>query len=142
MYAAVAPEEAEGGSEDGAGGNADGGSENEDRIGMSGHYPGEGTDDVEAEWFGCPGAWLIVEPAALAVLTGARLDFRASSKPPRFRVEANPNTPQRCPCRRSFGQEWPGPRQSSCRAYAPMPWDDDYEPPADWARRTGWTRRT
>ena len=95
VYAALAPEEIDGGSEDGAGGNADGGGENEDRIGRRRHHPGEGTDDVEAEWFGCPGAWLLVEPAALTVLTGARLDYRASSKPPRFRVEANPNTPQR-----------------------------------------------
>ena len=135
VYAALAPEEIDGGSEDDAGGK-------ENRGVRPVHHPGGSADNVEAEWFGCPGAWLLVEPAALTVLTGARLDYRASSKPPRFRVEANPNTPQRCPCRRSFGAEWPGPRQPTCRAYAPMPWDESYEPPADWARRTGWARRT
>lgn len=92
------------------------------------------------ERYGCPGAWLIVSPAAAEVLPGATLDYGARLKPPRFRVPRNPNVADACPCRRSFGGPWPGPRQPTCRSYEPMPWDDDYEPPQDWARRTGWER--
>lgn len=55
--------------------------------------------------FGCAGAWLHVDDDALDLLRGARLDYTPQSKPPRFRVLANPNTPQVCPCRRSFGPE-------------------------------------
>lgn len=73
--------------------------------------------------FGCPGALLAVSPAAGDVLTGARVDYGASLKPPRFRVVANPNTPLRCPCNRSFGRAWPGRGQPSCQATAPMPWN-------------------
>lgn len=74
--------------------------------------------------FGCPGAVLSVSEAALPLLTGARLDYSARIRPARFRVLANPNTPQRCPCNRSFGREWPGRGQPDCRAATPMPWDD------------------
>lgn len=94
----------------------------------------------DAECFGCPGAWLVVDPEAVGLLEGATLDYGARLKPPRFRVTSNPNTPEVCPCRRSFGSAWPGPRQPTCRAYRPMPWDDDYEPPLEWARRTGFRR--
>lgn len=73
--------------------------------------------------YGCPGAWLVVSQAAEAVLAGATLDYSDRLRPPRFRVLRNPNTEQHCPCRRSFGQPWPGPRQPTCRAYQPMPWD-------------------
>ena len=79
-----------------------------------------GGDD---EGFGCPGAVLAVSPAALPLLTGARLDYSARIKPPRFRVLGNPNTPDRCPCNRSFGAEWPGRGHPDCRATTPMPWD-------------------
>lgn len=73
--------------------------------------------------FGCRGAVLAVSESALPLLTGARLDYSARIKPPRFRVIGNPNTPDRCPCNRSFGREWPGRGQPECRAYEPMPWD-------------------
>ena len=73
--------------------------------------------------FGCPGTVLGVSESALPVLTGARLDYSPRVKPARFRVIGNPNTPQRCPCNRSFGQQWPGRGQPDCRAAAPMPWD-------------------
>lgn len=73
--------------------------------------------------FGCPGAVLSVSGTALPLLTGAKLDYSDRIKPPRFRVLGNPNTPERCPCNRSFGAEWPGRGQPDCRAAAPMPWD-------------------
>lgn len=75
------------------------------------------------EGFGCPGAVLAVSAPALLLLTGARLDYSARVKPSRFRVLANPNTPDRCPCNRSFGSEWPGRGQPDCRAATPMPWE-------------------
>lgn len=77
----------------------------------------------EDHYFGCPGAVLAVSESALRLLTGARLDYAARLKPPRFRVLQNPNTPRRCPCNRSFGDEWPGRGQPDCRAATPMPWD-------------------
>lgn len=73
--------------------------------------------------FGCPGAVLAVSRSALPVLTGARLDYSPRVKPPRFRVIGNPNTPKRCPCNRSFGEQWPGRGEPDCRATTPMPWD-------------------
>lgn len=91
--------------------------------------------------YGCPGAWLVVSERASAVMTGAQLDHGSRLRPPRFRVTRNPNTPEVCACRRSFGQPWPGPRQPTCRAYDPMPWDQDYEPPGPWRRRTGYDER-
>lgn len=87
--------------------------------------------------YGCEGAWLLISDRAKAVLEGATLDYRASTRPPRFTVRHNPNTPGTCPCRRSFGAAWPGSGQSECRSYLPMPWDQDYEPPARWQRQTG-----
>ncbi len=89
-------------------------------------------------FYGCPGAWLIVSRAAEEVLVGATLDWSGRVRPPRFRVLANPNTEHVCPCRRSFGTPWPGPRQPTCRAYLPMPWDADYDPPRAWKRQTGY----
>lgn len=74
--------------------------------------------------FGCPGAELAVGAEALPVLAGAQLDYRASVKPARFRVLRNPNTPERCPCNRSFGRAWPGRGQPDCRATRLMPWDE------------------
>ena len=74
-------------------------------------------------YFGCPGAVLGVSETALTLLTGARLDYSSRVKPARFRVLANPNTPQRCPCNRCFGRDWPGRGQPDCRAATPMPWD-------------------
>jgi iron-sulfur cluster assembly accessory protein len=79
--------------------------------------------DAGDQVFGCPGAALALSPVALATMTGARLDYGARLKPPRFRVLANPNTPLRCPCSRSFGAEWPGSGQPDCQSYVPMPWD-------------------
>ncbi|MDQ3457240.1 MAG: hypothetical protein M3513_17665 [Actinomycetota bacterium] len=73
--------------------------------------------------YGCPGAWLVVSTAAERVLAGARLDYGAGLKPPRFRVTGNPNTSERCPCNRSFGSPWPGRGQPQCQARTPMPWD-------------------
>ena len=73
--------------------------------------------------FGCPGAVLTVSGTALPLLTGARLDWSGRVRPPRFRVLANPNTPARCPCNRSFGADRPGRGQPDCRAATPMPWD-------------------
>jgi iron-sulfur cluster assembly accessory protein len=73
--------------------------------------------------FGCPGATLVLSPVALATLTGAKLDYGAALKPPRFRVTGNPNTPKRCPCNRSFGAQWPGRGQPDCQSELPMPWD-------------------
>lgn len=95
-----------------------------------------------AERYGCEGAWLEVSPEAARVLPGARLDYGATLKPARFRVLANPNTANVCACRRSFGAPWPGPGSADCRSYQPMSWDDDYEPPDEWRRRTGWERRS
>ncbi|GAA1730605.1 hypothetical protein [Brachybacterium phenoliresistens] len=95
---------------------------------------------VEGSRFGCPGAWLLVAPDALEVLSGATLDFSARIRPPRFRVLRNPGTEQVCPCRRSFGTAWPGPGSAACRSYEPMPWDARFEPPARWVRQTGWRR--
>lgn len=90
--------------------------------------------------YGCPGAWLVVSGVAGPVLEGATLDYGARLRPPRFRILGNPNLDQVCPCRRSFGEPWPGPRQPTCAAYQPMPWDREYQPPMDWQRRTGWSR--
>lgn len=81
----------------------------------------------------------MVADAAAPVLTCATLDYSGRLRPPRFRVINNPNTEHVCPCRRSFGQPWPGPRQATCRCYQPMPWDSTYDPPAEWKRRTGWS---
>ncbi len=78
--------------------------------------PGEGD-----EAYGCPGAVLAVSPAALQLLAGARLDYGARLKPPRYRVLGTAT--ETCPCRRSFGETWPGREQPDCRAKAPMPWD-------------------
>lgn len=89
--------------------------------------------------YGCPGAWLIVGGRVAALLPGAKLDYSDRIKPPRFRVIGNPNTPEICACRRSFGQPWPGPRQPTCRSYLPMPWDTQYDPPRQWKRQTGYT---
>ena len=83
--------------------------------------PGPAGDGDEG--FGCPGAVLAVSATALPLLTGARLDYSARIKPPRFRVLGNPNTTDRCPCNRSFGEQWPGRGQPDCRATAPMPWN-------------------
>lgn len=95
---------------------------------------------ADSERYGCDGAWLHVSPAADTVLEGATLDYGVRLKPPRFRVVRNPNTPETCSCRRSFGAPWPGPGQPGCRSYMPMPWDTDYEPPAAWRRQTGYRR--
>lgn len=73
--------------------------------------------------YGCPGAELVVSAAAGAVLAGATLDYSDRIKPPRFRVIRNPNTPERCPCNRSFGRAWPGTGQPECRSRCSMPWD-------------------
>lgn len=88
--------------------------------------------------YGCAGAWLYVSPQAAEVMEGATLDHRARTRPPRFSVLRNPNTPELCPCRRSFGQPWPGRGEHRCRSYLPMPWDDEFEPPTAWRRQTGW----
>ena len=98
------------------------------------HPDADSADDV----YGCPGAWLVVSPGAGDVLTGATLDYSARLKPPRFRVLNNPNTEQVCPCKRSFGNSWPGPRQPTCRSYLPMPWDTTYQAPQAWRRQTGY----
>lgn len=98
----------------------------------------EPTDDEDR--FGCPGAWLVVGNRAAQVLSGATLDYGGRLKPPRFRVINNPNTPQLCSCRRSFGRPWPGPGQPACRSYLPMTWDQDFEPPDRWRRQTGYDR--
>lgn len=88
-------------------------------------------------WFGCDGARLIVRESVIDVVRGATIDFSARIRPPRFRVLSNPNTPDHCPCRRSFGATWPGPNQPACRSYLPMPWDTEFDPPARWKRQTG-----
>ena len=90
-----------------------------------------------AQEYGCPGAWLIVSKAAGEIMTGAVLDYSDRLKPPRFRVLRNPNTPDICPCKRSFGAAWQGPGSPRCRSYLPMPWDDTYDPPVRWKRQTG-----
>ena len=66
------------------------------------------------------GVTFYLAPGAAQVLQGARLDWGESLKPPRFRVLRNPNTPQKCPCGRSFGRSWPGRCQPGCQAYEPM----------------------
>lgn len=72
------------------------------------------------------GALTLACPAAARpLLGGAKLDYGARLKPPRFRVLANPNTPLRCACNRSFGRPFPGKVTPQCRAYRPMPWDAD-----------------
>jgi iron-sulfur cluster assembly accessory protein len=73
--------------------------------------------------YGCPGAELVVSDRAASLLPSATLDYNARIKPPRFRVIGNPNTPNRCPCNRSFGTQWPGKRQEDCRSRCVMPWD-------------------
>ncbi|MFC0672347.1 HesB/IscA family protein [Brachybacterium hainanense] len=90
--------------------------------------------------YGCPGAYLHVSTAASDLLADARLDYAVRIRPPRFRVLQNPNTPLTCPCRRSFGRAWPGAGDPACRPYEPMPWDEDFVPPARWVRQTGWHR--
>ncbi|WP_161958502.1 HesB/IscA family protein [Ornithinimicrobium cavernae] len=87
--------------------------------------------------YGCPGAWLLVGERAAGVLPGATLDYSARLRPPRFRVIRNPNTPDTCPCRRSFGAPWPGPGQPTCRSYDPMPWDSEDDSPRHPRRQTG-----
>ncbi|WP_164544977.1 HesB/IscA family protein [Antribacter gilvus] len=91
-------------------------------CGLTYHFTDAPGSDGD-ERFGCPGAELYVSAPAVEVLQGARLDWSGRIKPPRFRVLANPNTPLRCPCNRSFGKEWPGRGQPGCRAATPMPWD-------------------
>ncbi|GAA5513487.1 iron-sulfur cluster insertion protein ErpA [Deinococcus carri] len=66
---------------------------------------------------------LALSPEVARVLTGARLDYGARLKPPRFRVLAHPNTPHRCACNRSFGVPFPGRVTPECRAYQPMLWN-------------------
>lgn len=73
--------------------------------------------------YGCPGAWLLVTARAAPHLPGCTVDYAGRLKPPRFRILRNPNTAHTCPCRRSFGAPWPGPKQPDCRSYRPMPWD-------------------
>ncbi|GAB3537081.1 iron-sulfur cluster assembly accessory protein [Arthrobacter tecti] len=81
------------------------------------------SDPTDAR-YGCPGVELFVSESALAVLTGATVDYSGRIKPRRFRVLRNPNTPRRCRCNRSFGRDWPGKGQPECRAKCPMPWAD------------------
>lgn len=90
--------------------------------------------------FSFDGVQIVLSHEALEVLHSATIDFSSRIRPPRFRVLRNPNTPDTCPCRRSFGAPWPGRGQATCRSYSPMPWDLEYEPPASWRRQTGWTR--
>ncbi|WP_293911700.1 iron-sulfur cluster assembly accessory protein [Deinococcus sp.] len=78
-------------------------------------------------WFTDADLTLCLSPDALLILSGARLDYGARIKPPRFRVLANPNTPQRCACNRSFGLPFPGKATPQCRAYEPMPWQSRSE---------------
>lgn len=91
--------------------------------------------------FGCAGAWLHVDTTPSTSSGGP-----VSTTPHRASRHASASSPTRTPHRyaraaaRSGRKAWPGPRQPTCRAYAPMPWDEDYEPPADWARRTGFSR--
>ena len=87
-------------------------------------YVFEQTAQPDDLLFGCPGAVLAVSPAALDVMRSARLDYNPAIKPPRFRVLRNPNTPDRCPCNRSFGEPWPGRGNPACAARHLMPWDD------------------
>ena len=78
------------------------------------------------DWaFGCSGAELIVSVTAEPILRAATLDYSSRIKPPRFRIIKNPNTPDCCPCNRSFGKEWPGKRLKECRSRALMPWDEE-----------------
>ncbi|HEV2472776.1 MAG TPA: hypothetical protein VGS41_08940, partial [Chthonomonadales bacterium] len=65
-----------------------------------------------------------------ATMTGAKLDYGVALKPSRFRIPANPNTPLRCPCNRSFGAEWPGRGQPDCQSQLPMPGTDEGGSPA------------
>ena len=74
-------------------------------------------EEIDADRYGCQGAWLVVGEQAARVMPGATLDYGAKLRPPRFRVLKNPNTPDVCPCRRSFGQPWPGRGHSQCRSY-------------------------
>lgn len=71
------------------------------------------------------GAWLLLARDDALRMAGARLDYRAGLKPPRFRVH-NPGSPYRCPCGRSFGAPWAG-KSPGCRAYEPPPWLDQQE---------------
>lgn len=98
--------------------------------------------DSDETRYGCPGAWLVVTDRVADLLPGATLDYSDRIRPPRFRVLHNPNTPQVCPCRRSFGEPWPGPRQPTCQSYQPMPWDEDFEPPRQWRRQTNYRGRS
>ncbi|MDB4894354.1 MAG: HesB/YadR/YfhF family protein, partial [Firmicutes bacterium] len=71
------------------------------------------------------GASVYLQPEAAAILTGATLDYGARLKPPRFRVLRSPNTPEKCPCGRSFGAPFPGRPTLHCQAYRPIYWDQD-----------------
>lgn len=66
---------------------------------------------------------IFLAPAAVSVVHGAKLEYGARRKPPRFRVLHPPNTLMTCPCGRSFGRPYPGKPTPFCQAYAPMPWD-------------------
>lgn len=88
--------------------------------------------------FGCPDAWLHVHDRALDVMRGAILDYSERLRPPRFRILRNPSASNPCPCRRSFGEPWPGAGSPHCRSYLPMPWDEGFDPPARWKRQTGY----
>lgn len=72
-------------------------------------------------------ARIITTPAVAQLVQGARLDYGAGLKPPRFRILRNPNTPVKCPCGRSFGSPYPGKSTPFCQAYTPMCWDQEGE---------------
>lgn len=54
--------------------------------------------------FGCPRAELIASATAEPILRAATLDYGSWINPPQFLIIRNPNTPDRCPCNRSFGK--------------------------------------
>jgi iron-sulfur cluster assembly accessory protein len=68
------------------------------------------------------GIHIFLTSAAAVILDGAKLDYGSRLKPPRFRILHNPNTPVKCPCRRSFGMPYSGKHSPYCKAYEPMPW--------------------
>lgn len=90
--------------------------------------------------FDADDAVVVMEPETTQLLSGAKLDYSGRIRPPRFRVLKNPNTQDVCPCKRSFGKPWPGSGERACRAYVPMEWDEEYDPPHHWQRQTGWHR--
>ena len=68
-------------------------------------------------------ARICIEQEAWPYVAGGKLDYRSKLKPPRFRILGVPHGMPRCPCNRSFNEEYPGYETEVCQAMTPMPWE-------------------